>query len=71
MDEVQARQLEITKTKRSNLHKLISKTYQKVAAGIALTAVVSVGTTMLVGDQLAQISGNAFFLWAGCSHLCC
>ncbi|APT18011.1 hypothetical protein FC62_GL001414 [Amylolactobacillus amylotrophicus DSM 20534] len=62
MDEVQARQLEITKTKRSNLHKLISKTYQKVAAGIALTAVVSVGTTMLVGDQLAQISGNAFFM---------
>src|SRR5699024_1366129 len=62
MDEVQARQLEITKTKRSNLHKLISKTYQKVAAGIIITAIVSVGTTMLVGDKLAQLKGSTFMI---------
>ena len=62
MDEVQARQLEITKTKRSNLHKLISKTYQKVAAGIIITAIVSVGTTMLVGDKIAQLKGSTFMI---------
>lgn len=61
MDETVKKPLDIAQTKRSNLHKLISKTYRKVAVGIAITAVVSLITTYLVGDSLSKISTGVFF----------
>lgn len=61
MDETLKSSLEITQTKRSNLHRLIASTYRKVAIGIGITAVVSLATTSLLGDQLTKMSSWAFF----------
>lgn len=61
MDEVKTNQLEFTKTKRSNLHRLISKTYLKVAMAILLTGIVSFTTSALLGDRLQMIDGEIFF----------
>ena len=62
MDETQQKHFVVSgaTTKRSNLHKLITETYKKVAYGILLTGLVSIGTTYLIGDKLGSLKSGTF-----------